>query len=262
MTDSATVYHWLQKRAYEWTTWVANWVSFIAEVQEQHGIVWRRCPGTLNAADIVSRGASIDSLLEGLWFTGLTWLRCMNEWPIQTIPAIDRWSNSNFQTFIIVREYFVDNRWWERFSTWKRTVGVGANLFLLEVPQYRVTDRVGGKKRKTDFRIIQAELFSQKVTLPQRKKFLLQDCSSLTHFWMNGEFCAVVLQIISWISFKRKNPIILGKHPLTDRLVEHYHVERMHPGMAALYAFLCTRFWLISGKRILQCIKNSTVHQE
>ena len=67
---------------------MANRVGFIAEVQEQHGVVWRRCPVTLNAADIVSRGALTDFLMEGLWFTGPTWLRCMREWPIQTISAL------------------------------------------------------------------------------------------------------------------------------------------------------------------------------
>ena len=83
--------------------------------------MWRRCPGILNAADIVSRGALTDFLLEGLWFTGPTWLRCMREWPIQTISALTG--------ELFVSTIFVDNKWWEQFSTWKRTDGEGATFF-------------------------------------------------------------------------------------------------------------------------------------
>ena len=48
-------------------TWVANRVSFIHETSTTCNITWRHCPGSMNRADLLSRGATIQELLKVDW---------------------------------------------------------------------------------------------------------------------------------------------------------------------------------------------------
>ncbi|GFX41627.1 integrase catalytic domain-containing protein [Trichonephila clavipes] len=44
--------------------------------------MWCHIPGTLNAADLVSRGSSEEHLLQGKWWEGPTWfLEREENWP-------------------------------------------------------------------------------------------------------------------------------------------------------------------------------------
>ena len=128
-TDSATVWHWLQKPAYEWITWVANHVAFILDVQLDFVVKWLHCPGQQNPADVVSRGCPMNVLLSGTWFNGPPWMKNENQWPAQLQLKM---SGEVLQTVrhpsLFVNSMLVSNRWWERLSVWTRVVGLGARL--------------------------------------------------------------------------------------------------------------------------------------
>ena len=53
-TDSITVWHWLQKPAHSWTTWVANRVSVIEDISNRLCMTWRNFSASLNSADLPS----------------------------------------------------------------------------------------------------------------------------------------------------------------------------------------------------------------
>ncbi|GBM78279.1 hypothetical protein AVEN_46982-1, partial [Araneus ventricosus] len=78
-TDSTTHCAGLQ-RDQNWGTFVQNRVREIRSLTSP--TVWRHVPGTLNAADLVSRGCSGEQLLQGKWWEGPSWLSENEEsWP-------------------------------------------------------------------------------------------------------------------------------------------------------------------------------------
>jgi hypothetical protein len=52
----------------------------VAKIQQKE-LIWRHCPTTQNPADIGSRGANIQQLINSTWWTGPTWLADENNWP-------------------------------------------------------------------------------------------------------------------------------------------------------------------------------------
>ena len=84
-TDSLTVWHWVQKPAYHWSTWVANRVAYIQQIISECNVEWRHCPGKKNPADLVSRGSSVQTLSEIKWTAGPVWLTNRSEWPQHSV---------------------------------------------------------------------------------------------------------------------------------------------------------------------------------
>jgi hypothetical protein len=62
---------------------VANRVTKIALITTEIGIQWKYCPTKENTADLDSRGATINRMERGGWFTGPEWLLDKEQWPIQ-----------------------------------------------------------------------------------------------------------------------------------------------------------------------------------
>ena len=62
---------------------MANRVRKIATVTEKLNISWKYCPTDKNIADLGSRGASVDKMEKGDWFTGPEWLQHEEKWPEQ-----------------------------------------------------------------------------------------------------------------------------------------------------------------------------------
>ena len=66
---------------------VANQVRKIATVTQKLHISWKYCPTDKNIADLGSRGASVDKMEKGDWFTGPEWLQHEEKWPEQPTLA-------------------------------------------------------------------------------------------------------------------------------------------------------------------------------
>ena len=85
-TDSTTVLQWLHRADKKKRVFVANRV---AEILDSSTIdQWRHVEGTLNPADIGTRGKSVLELEKNEWFTGPAWHREKEDaWP-QTSPQL------------------------------------------------------------------------------------------------------------------------------------------------------------------------------
>ena len=75
--------YWLMNPGNNWKVFVANRVRKIATVTEKLNISWKCCPTDKNIADLGSRGASVDKMEKGDWFTGPEWLQHEEKWPGQ-----------------------------------------------------------------------------------------------------------------------------------------------------------------------------------
>jgi len=78
-SDSSTALAWIRRND-EWGTFVGNRVKTICSVAPSE--YWRHVPGTLNPADLPSRGCSPSCLLKSRWWEGPSWLRQTEDnWP-------------------------------------------------------------------------------------------------------------------------------------------------------------------------------------
>ena len=86
--DSTVALYWLMNPGNNWKVFVANRVRKIATVTEKLNISWKYCPTDKNIADLGSRGASVDKMEKGDWFSGPKWLQHKEKWPEQ--PTLSR----------------------------------------------------------------------------------------------------------------------------------------------------------------------------
>ena len=70
-----------------WKVFVVNRVRKIATITENINISWKYCPTDKNIADLGSRGALVDKMEKGDWFTGPKWLQHKEKWPEQPTLA-------------------------------------------------------------------------------------------------------------------------------------------------------------------------------
>ena len=75
--------YWICNPGKSWKVFVSNRVRKIAEITHEFGIIWKHCPTDKNLADLRSRGANLDKMEKGDWFSGPDWLLDESEWPPQ-----------------------------------------------------------------------------------------------------------------------------------------------------------------------------------
>ena len=97
--DSMVALYWISNPSKSWKVFVANRVQKIAEITSEIGISWKYCPTGKNLADLGSRGAGMNKLETGEWFTGPEWLLDEQSWPPQPNLKCSRDVNEEHKPF-------------------------------------------------------------------------------------------------------------------------------------------------------------------
>ena len=120
-TDSTTVLHWLHASNNKQPVFVANRV---AEILENSNIdQWRHVGGKMNAADIGTRGLTVEALKESEWLTGPAWLtETENAWP--KAPEKLQFSIQEAQEPVMEAAVMEPGFEWERFGSFKKMIRV------------------------------------------------------------------------------------------------------------------------------------------
>ena len=71
--DSTVALYWLMNPGNNWKVFVSNRVQKIATVTKKFNIFWKYCSTDKNISGLGSRGASVDKMEKGDWFTGHEW---------------------------------------------------------------------------------------------------------------------------------------------------------------------------------------------
>ena len=157
-TDSLTVLQWLHSGYKKQQMFVANRAG---EILDQSSLdEWRHVKGTMNPADIGTRGVTKSQLLESEWLNGPAWLKQNpGSWPGQ-VKLVDYDDNALITS---PTENVID---WSRFSKYERMINVVVYCLRFGSKQQGIVTAL--KRQKSELLILQmtqresfAELFSK-----------------------------------------------------------------------------------------------------
>ncbi|XP_070511633.1 uncharacterized protein [Cardiocondyla obscurior] len=265
-SDSTTVLAWI-KRDIQWGVFVRNRVDEIRKLSSPDE--WLHIKGTLNPADLPSRGCSPTQLLYSRWWQGPEWLlKAESDWPSTTCDYKEEEISVEAKVLnltqmviskepeFVVRNYFSFFDKYVRFLAW-------ANRFFTNCKK-GLNDR-GKVYRERDCRklgLTFAELQKAEVKLfryLQNQMFGDNGKGELSAF--NTTKDENGLYVLKTKIFNRKDnpnflcPIILSsKHEVVYLMVREIHEKLGHAGVQIIMCHLRERFWIISLRKIARTV--------
>ncbi|GFS51650.1 integrase catalytic domain-containing protein [Trichonephila inaurata madagascariensis] len=129
-SDSADALYWI-KGTETWAPFVYNRVKEIRSLTNTED--WYHVPGPLNAADLPSRGCSVETLAMSRWWEGMDWLKGPpEEWPKSNVtPDFDIINSEKRKTVISAanHEGASEEKYSNRFSSYDRLLRVTAWMY-------------------------------------------------------------------------------------------------------------------------------------
>lgn len=265
-SDSQVVLHWLKTEPNVLETFVANRVSKIQSLTENHP--WNYVKSSNNPADIASRGISTNQLLIcNLWWNGPEFLLNTesSHWSNLFLPEyelneyeIPGLKKSKIVLHTEIKPNFIEDLI-SKYSNFHKLKRVFAYC-----QRFIVNLKNKTKKEKGYLQVLEIEsALNSLIKITQMQAFY-DDYSKLSCnkninknsklFYLNPFIDKDgIIRLGSRLRFSNlpnnvKQPILLPKkHPLTLLIFHHYH-NYLHPGPQLLLALVRQRYWPISGK--------------
>lgn len=277
-SDSTIVLSWLRAPSSHWKTFVANRV---AEIQELTNVDdWRHVRTHENPADLISRGATSDELIESsLWWHGPQFLSDTNiefynndslsglspddtrkiheeQKPLAVTVLHSTSDNvgefnllerfSSFETLQRVMGYML------RFIHKAKKVHGDYSKIQLSVNElHQATEKLVKLSQSVDFHEEIKELKKNKQVSVKSKLL------SLPPFLDNTGIVRVGGRLQhSDLSENQKHPMIISSSSnLSKLIISFYHIKNLHAGPRALLASVRQMFWPLKGKSLAtQCV--------
>ncbi|XP_076392699.1 uncharacterized protein LOC143265299 [Megachile rotundata] len=273
-TDSTIVLAWIRDEPCRWKTFVANRVSEIQRLTSSSN--WQHVVSSDNPADLLSRGATpLDLKNNSLWWCGPTWLShdielvSSIEVPIADIPEQKRVVSVNLAMSDTSPSLILDLV--SRYSSYMKLLRVIA--YCLRFSQNtRVKGFVSQIKENHSryppsaseiaeaeivlIRGIQSIHFSKEIALIASGKTVDKHSPliSLNPFIDERGLVRVGGRLENaQLKYEQKHPLIIPKSgPLAILLINHEHLRHLHAGCQQTLAALHSRFWILSGKRLIK----------
>lgn len=276
-TDSTVTLQWLKSPPNVWKTFVANRV---AEVQHYtHGCQWRHVPGSDNPADLVSRGTTVEGLLNShCWINGPRWLALpQQEWPVLALPGVPEEELEIRQVVATIQAQVTINPLFLRYDSYTRILHVvGYCLRLISNIRAKILERTippapldGPTSMPLTVehlriakacltRLVQEDAFSDEIReLEKGKSVSKKSTIRLLNPFLDSER---VLRVggrlsLSQLPYPTKHPALLpANHPFTRLVAEYYHLKLFHGGGRHLLATIREEFWPLNGRRLVRSI--------
>ncbi|KFD60347.1 hypothetical protein M514_10986 [Trichuris suis] len=277
-TDSAVVLHWLKSTGNRFCTFVENRVSEILDVAPSNR--WRFVPGKENPADLLSRGTTLEKLVQSSWFSGPSFLsNSPNTWPVESsevddvpIEDLELVHSSCHVGIHNAPSEDVILQLVDRSSQLRRLLRVVAwvrrAVSIFRSPaDSRPVGVISGKELidswKTCIKSVQRYYFASEVDCLSRKRPLARTSRlrMVTPFLDEVGILRVGGRLhLSHLPFEARNPPILPpRHRLSIMLIEDAHADRGHSGIEDTMAEARSRAWIIDLRALVRRVLSKCI---
>lgn len=240
-SDSSTVVSWIQRRE-EWGVFVWNRVKEIRDLTAPED--WRHLPGSLNPADLPSRGCSPKELLELRWWEGPSWLyEDPLAWPSTTDNANEEEINlERRKKLVTTLSNLEQSSFWHfgYFSRFTKTVRMFGWILRFLHNCRRPSSKQTGELSAEEYNVAETSV----LKLVQHECFSgVEDrrISSLKPFFDNKGLLRLESRVSSRLQDTEsyRFPIVMpSKHILTRSLIMDIHLRSCHVGTQGLLSIL------------------------
>lgn len=252
-SDSTVALAWI-KNPGPWSIFIENRVKEIRALSDIAS--WSHVPGTMNPADLLSRGCLPEHLLKSRWWEGPNWLRdSPGNWPCDNLTIeSDEAEKERRKTAVCAKtseEETITGYMIRRFSNYNTIVKIIAWILRFKGKASRVsrhpyiTGEEFSRAESVLFRCIQTE------------SLIGDKCLKTLHVYKDDQG---ILRMKSRVidtndSEEYTYPVVLPcKHPLVERMIEHQHVVNRHAGTLTLLTLLREKLWILRGRRTVSSV--------
>lgn len=261
-SDSMVVLSWLREESSNYNIFVANRVSRIQKLT--NNMLWHHVPTASNPADILSRGATPQELLNSnLWKEGPDFLYKTPEyWPKAANFMVDLPERRRVVLITSsASDFSVNCKYHNSFPKIKRIFAY-TYRFLNFTKSLKCNGELTPQELKMGIQIlirnIQFVHFATEYKALQHNKEIRSSSQlySLMPFMDREGLIRVGGRLQnSFLNYEAQHPIILPKHhPVTTSLVLYYHQQLLHAGPQCLLANIRQQYWPIGGRKIVSTI--------
>ena len=267
-TDSENVWYWVRNQSREFKPFVANRVGEIQRTTSPEQ--WRHVPGTINPADLPTRGLSATALAESkVWLEGPAFLKDKEStWPAAPPPRDNTKKTEDCERRTVTRTHMTKSHVSEiidlnKFSSLKRLVRVTGWFH-----RFLTNCRLSLNSRRKDRILLPIEISKAEtmwIKQAQTQAFpggeseelltrLNPKCDGEGLLQINGR-----LRFADHLPYDTRHPILLPKDHAVTRLVIVDAHERLGHGTGVEHVLteLRSRFWIVKGRRMVRNVIES-----
>ncbi|UYV63047.1 hypothetical protein LAZ67_2002938 [Cordylochernes scorpioides] len=253
-TDSTTALSWIKTNR-QWGTFVNNRVKEICNTSGPNK--WFYVPGSLNPADLPSRGCSVLQLKRTRWWEGPEWLKQpQDHWPKQLFHSDRTLINLEIYRQVLVTTHVRTEvvPWFERFSNFAKIVRINAWIWRF----IRKTQKLSPSgmhslqlseledAEKGIWKTVQQQVFSSRGDSINGLMIIRDDFGLI-------RIKSKLIERDDEYSFRY--PILLPtKHHVVTCLIREFHLKHCHAGVQILSAKLRENYWILNSRRSIRSV--------
>lgn len=255
-SDSTITLHWIHAAPHTLKQFVANRVSKIQ--QHTRPDQWSHVPSQDNAADILSRGASVpDFLASDIWFNGPQWLSQVEDtWPQADLQPID--IPEKRKVVVLSAATQSEIQFLKKYSSFTMVTRVVAYCLRFCNNAHTKVKQIGPlttdelqQARVRIIKLLQGSVFSKELhdlkanSAPSRVNRFRALCPFVDG---NGLLRVGGRFEKSNLPYSTKHPVLLPQnHHLTGLLIREAHVAHGHIGAQGTLHAVRQRYWPVNG---------------
>ncbi|UYV76707.1 hypothetical protein LAZ67_14001843, partial [Cordylochernes scorpioides] len=253
-TDSTTALSWIKTNR-QWGTFVNNRVKEICNTSGPNK--WFYVPGSLNPADLPSRGCSVLQLKRTRWWEGPEWLKQpQDHWPKQLFHSDRTLVNLEIDRQVLVTTHARTEvmPWFERFSNFTNIVRINAWIrrFIRNTQKLSPSGMHSLQLSELEdaekgiWKTVQQQVFSSRGDSINGLMIIRDDFGLI-------RIKSKLIERDDEYSFRY--PILLPtKHHVVTCLIREFHLRHCHAGVQILSAKLRENYWILNSRRSIRSV--------